>query len=144
MKDLSVVITSYNQKRYLAKAIRSVLSQTKPVDEIIICDDNSSDGSQSLIEKFSRKNDNIIPILHDKNLGPAKNRNTGFKEASGRYICYLDSDDWFGPQKLEREFEKLESSAMDWAYSSIVITNRMGNKINEWTGDTEPEGDIFK
>ena len=112
---VSVIITSYNQGKYLPDAIESVLKQTSPPYEIIICDDFSTkDNTREIIKEYSnRYPDLITPILQERNLGIAANRNTGFKAASGEYITWLDGDDRFLPRKIERELEVLKKNT--WA-----------------------------
>lgn len=145
-KPISVVITSYNQRRFLSEAIKSVLSQYVTPKEIIICDDNSTDGSRDMLRKYEKGHDNIELIFQDKNVGVAKNRNTGLKEATQPFISILDGDDWYSANKLEKEYNALKDGKYGWAYSKEKIANKMGEfkhkkRLNESNGKT---GDIFR
>lgn len=90
---VSIVITCYNRERFIARAIRSAISQRFPADafEVIVVDDGSTDNSRKIIKDFE---DEIIPIFHKKNQGLPAARNTGIRKAKGRFIVHLDSDDY--------------------------------------------------
>lgn len=106
---ISVLITSYNQKTFLTEAIESVLSQTLQPFEIIIVDDCSTDGSQKIIENYTRNHPDIIKAYyHKQNLGIGKNRAFAQMQAKGDWLTYLDGDDRFLPEKLEMEFKTLQ------------------------------------
>ena len=99
-EKFSVVIPSYNTKNYLKKAIDSVLNQTYQPFEIIIIDNNSIDGSQDYIKSLKNKR---IKLFKIENFGSiAKSRNIGIEKSSGNWISFLDSDDYWHPQKLEQ------------------------------------------
>lgn len=145
MVPISVVITSYNQRRYLAEAIKSVLRQTVKPNEIIICDDNSTDGSVDLLKEYASKHDNIKLILHDENLGVVKNRNSGLKEAQNPYISILDGDDWYSGNKLELEYDGLNKYDYGWAYSLEKIVTKNGDFKRSRLGHSDGKrGNIFK
>ena len=96
--NFSVVIPSYNGLFFLKKSINSVLSQTYKMFEIIVIDNNSSDGSQNYIK--SLKN-NKIRLISTNNFGSiGKSRNIGIENARGDWISFLDSDDYWHPDKL--------------------------------------------
>lgn len=93
-KDLiSVIVPVYNVENYLNKCVQSLIDQTHSNLEIILVNDGSSDTSGSLCEYWASK-DKRIKVIHQKNSGSSIARNTGLKEASGRYIGFVDSDDW--------------------------------------------------
>lgn len=94
MKDkISIIIPVYNVMNYLERCVNSVINQTYKELEIILVNDGSNDDSGKLCDKFAEK-DNRIKVIHKKNGGLADARNTGMKIATGRYIAFLDSDDW--------------------------------------------------
>ena len=97
----SIVINNYNYASYLPNAIESVLNQTYQNFELIIVDDASRDGSSAIIEAYAQTNAYIIPVLLQTNSGQAHALNEGVAKADGDIICFLDSDDWFYPKKLE-------------------------------------------
>jgi glycosyltransferase involved in cell wall biosynthesis len=107
---ISVIIPAFNQKEeFLRDAIQSILNQTyKGRIQIIIVDD----GSEIPIETFI-KNDKIKFIRHEKNMGISEALNSGIKNASGEYICWLSSDDFFYPEKLEKQIIYLNNTGYD-------------------------------
>lgn len=107
MRKVSVIVPVYNVERYIAKTIRSVLSQTYTEFELIIVDDESPDRSIEICQQF---NDPRIKIVHQRNRGLAGARNTGIRHAQGNYIALLDSDDLWLPEKLEKHVQHLEQS----------------------------------
>ncbi|MFT9457221.1 MAG: glycosyltransferase family 2 protein [Liquorilactobacillus hordei] len=90
--SISVIIPVYNAIKYLEKTIDSLLLQTKKDIELILIDDESTDGSRELCDKLALKYDNILAI-HQKNSGPAVARNKGIQVAKGKWIMFVDSDD---------------------------------------------------
>ena len=94
MKELiSVVLPIYNVDKYLTKCIETVINQTYKDIEIILVDDGSTDNSSTICDTFKEK-DNRIKVIHKKNGGLSDARNIGLKNAHGRYICFIDSDDY--------------------------------------------------
>ena len=95
----SVVIPSFNRISYLKKSVNSVLYQSYKNFEIIVIDNNSSDGSQDYIKSL---NNSKIKLLITDNFGSiAKSRNIGIENAKGNWISFLDSDDYWHPDKLK-------------------------------------------
>ena len=99
--DISVIIPCYNSSNTLSKCIESVLDQTVPVYEIIICDDGSNDNSFHIYQKFNMIN--IKWIDCGRNGGPAIPRNIGITKATGDWIAFLDSDDYWTKDKIEKQ-----------------------------------------
>lgn len=109
---VSVIIPTYKRSKSLNRAIDSVLSQTYPNIEIIVVDDNGKGSKYQMeteksLEKYI-KTDKIKYITHDVNRNGSAARNTGFKHSRGEYINYLDDDDVFLPNKIERQVEILQ------------------------------------
>jgi glycosyltransferase involved in cell wall biosynthesis len=105
-EKVSVLITCYNYGRYLGQCLESVLSQSRPADEIVLVDDGSEDDTPEIAHRFSQ-----IRYIRQKNGGYAAASNRAFKEASGNILCHLDADDYWLPSKLERVMEVFEQSA---------------------------------
>lgn len=104
--SISVVIPTYNRAHSLIKAIKSALTQTYPVNEILVCDDGSSDNSKFLVEEL--KEPKVKWIDCGRNGRPAIPRNIGIARASGEWIAFLDSDDTWLPDKIELQLKALE------------------------------------
>jgi len=98
---VSIVIDNYNYGRFLGQAIESALNQTYRNTEVIVVDDGSTDDSRTIIASYL---DRIIPVLKE-NGGHASAFNAGFAASSGDYLCLLDSDDYFYPQKVATVLE---------------------------------------
>ncbi|MCD4600036.1 glycosyltransferase family 2 protein [Proteus mirabilis] len=96
---VSVIIPAYNAKKYLERAVNSVLNQSYKNVEVIIINDGSSDDTLSIIKKLSVLHKEIIFFSHE-NQGISKTRNKGIELAKGEYICFLDSDDTYEPNFL--------------------------------------------
>lgn len=91
---VSVVIPVYNTERFLEQCVQSVISQTYSCIEVILVDDGSTDGSPSICDDLSLK-DSRIHVIHKKNGGPSDARNIGVCQAKGKYLLFLDSDDFW-------------------------------------------------
>jgi glycosyltransferase involved in cell wall biosynthesis len=117
MYKVSVIITCYNYKAYVGEAILSVLGQTYQPYEIIVVDDGSTDGSADEISRFSG-----VTLIKQENKGPGAALNTGIKAASGDAIALLDADDYWAPNKLERQIEVLK--ALPSNYMCFTLTKQ--------------------
>jgi len=110
MSDLiSVILPSYNRAHLIERAIISVLLQSYNNIELIIVDDASSDNTVKIIKKFTY-DPRVKYIIHDKNQGAAASRNSGIKIARGEYIAFLDSDDYWAPNKLEIQHNYIKNN----------------------------------
>lgn len=100
--SVSVIIPTHNRKEWLVEAIHSVIAQTVEVSEIIVVDDNSSEDIVACVkESFPAQNINVI--RNTANLGPGASRNIGVSKSSGKYIAFLDSDDIWVANKIEKQ-----------------------------------------
>ena len=126
---ISCVIVSYNNGTLLENAIMSVIEQTRPVDEIVVADDASVDGTRQLVEALSHRYPNIKPVFRGRNLGVAANRDLAMREACGDFITCLDGDDYFLPMKIEAEAAALSQRRDVIAYSDVRWIDRKGNRV---------------
>lgn len=107
MKDkISVIIPVYNVSDYLERCLNSVINQTYNNLEIILVNDGSTDNSGAICDEFANKY-NIIKVIHKKNGGLSDARNVGLKIATGKYIAFLDSDDWIDLDYYEKLYSKM-------------------------------------
>lgn len=109
---ISVVIPVYNVEEYLRECIDSVLKQTYETFEIILVDDGSTDASGAICDEYAKK-DARIQVIHQKNQGLSGARNTGCTSANGKYVYFLDSDDWILPETLEELLVKAEQESAE-------------------------------
>ena len=103
---VSVVMPAYNCERYIEKAIQSVLAQAVSL-ELVIIDDNSNDGTADVIKSFLQ-DERVIYVHNLENLGVAKSRNKGMELARGKYIAFLDADDYWTEDKLLKQVRLME------------------------------------
>ena len=103
---VSVIMPAYNCENYIAVAIQSVLAQEVPL-ELIIIDDNSSDGTAEVIRSYCQDS-RVQYVRNEKNMGVAKSRNKGMDMARGKYIAFLDADDYWTEDKLTKQTALME------------------------------------
>ena len=103
---VSVIVPAYNAERFLGRALRSGLAQTYPHLELIVVDDGSADRTAEVIRSFT---DARIRHLSQPNRGQGAARNLGIRASTGRYVTFLDADDVYLPQKVERQVEFLKT-----------------------------------
>jgi len=105
---VSVLLTTYNREDYVAQAIESILVSTYTNFELIIVDDNSSDNTLSIAKKYQAQDERMKVYVNDKNLGDYPNRNKAASLAKGKYLKYVDSDDYIYPNGLEIMVRSME------------------------------------
>lgn len=123
MKKVSVIIPVYNTSLYLEEWINSVLNQTYKNLEIIIVNDHSTDNSLEIISKFKDKRIKIINLK--KNHGVAYCRNKGVDKSSGDYICYIDSDDYWNLDKIEKQLFFIKDKAFIYSSYSYLKNGKI-------------------
>lgn len=114
---VSIITPSYNSEKFIAQTIESVLNQTYREWEMIIVDDKSTDNTVTLIETYAQKDKRIKCIVLEENSGPAVARNRAIEEAQGRYIAFLDADDLWMPQKLEKQIAFMQRESITLSYT---------------------------
>lgn len=125
MKKVSVIIPVYGVEQYIRETVASVLQQTYDNFELIIVDDESPDQSIAICQHFQ---DARIKIVRQANRGLAGARNTGIRHASGEYIAFLDGDDLWQPDKLEKHVDHLERSPhVGISFSPSALIDQVGN-----------------
>lgn len=130
---ISVIIPTFNSSATINRAINSVLNQTILPLEIILIDDCSSDQTVQLIYEFSQKNDTevrFIVLKNEKNCGPSYTRNKGISHSTGNWIAFLDSDDFWHPQKLEIQIQSSRETGMNFIGSKSVIETNIQSHVH--------------
>lgn len=123
---VSIIIGNYNYDRFVGKAIDSALKQTYENVEVIVVDDGSQDKSREVITQYVNQ---IIPIFKE-NGGQPSNYNAGFAQSKGEIICFLDSDDMFVPDKLEKVVRIFKSSEeIGWCFHSMQLIDEDNNTL---------------
>jgi len=127
---VSIITPSYNSEKYISETIASVLAQTYKNWEMIIVDDVSTDDSLQIIEQYVQKDSRIKLIRSKGNVGPSGARNRAIKEANGNYIAFLDSDDVWFPEKLEKQINFLTENSLVVTYSAYETMDKNSKYIN--------------
>lgn len=112
MDKISVIVPVYNVENYLQQCINSILQQTYHHLEIILIDDGSKDSSGKICDEYALKDDRIV-VIHKENGGVSSARNKGIEVATGKYIAFVDADDWIEPEMYEVMLQKLLDSNVD-------------------------------
>ena len=138
---ITVVIPTYNRARKLKRSLESVRAQTYSNWEVVVVDNHSCDNTDEVVKNF---NDTRIRLFKVHNEGViAVSRNLGVKQARGEYIAFLDSDDWWAPQKLYYSLKQLDLG-VDLVYHDMYIATREQQKwFLKKTNDHCLQGDVF-
>jgi len=146
MNDLlvSVIIPTYNREKLVQRALKSVLAQTYPTLDVIIVDDASTDDTRERIMAFQEIDQRIRYIRHEQNRGAQAARNTGFRAANGSIIAFLDSDNEWLPQKIEKQSALLTTQTFSpgVVYCGFVRVGADGQMINEYV--PRYRGNVYK
>lgn len=125
---VSVIIPVYNAQRYIEETLMSVLKQTYKDVEIVVIDDCSKDKSGEIVKALFEKNSNIVYHCMEQNGGVAVARNKGLELATGRYIAFLDSDDLWQDNKLEKQIAYMKEHDKGFVFSAIEMMDENGNE----------------
>ncbi|MBN1953995.1 MAG: glycosyltransferase family 2 protein [Anaerolineae bacterium] len=145
MPQVSVIITSYNHKAYLIEAVDSVLAQTVQPHEIVVADDESSDGSVEVIQGYLSRHPGLVKaVFQPQNVGISENRNAALRAATGDLVAILDGDDRYLPDNLERQLAALERQPQArCAYSNLYFIDPQGTRTKIRDRTPQPSGDVF-
>lgn len=120
---VSVIIPVYNAAKFLDRTLNSIFNQTYKNIEIVLVDDCSSDNSKEIIESYQKDHPEIVYHLQETNQGAAVARNTALELAKGRYVAFLDSDDMWYPEKIEKQLNLLKEKDGAFSYTAIEMVN---------------------
>src|SRR5690625_291039 len=123
---VSVITPAYNAARFIAETIESVQAQTYENWEMIIVDDCSQDETRSIIKKYQAQDERIQLIQLQENSGSAVARNTAMDHAKGRYLAFLDSDDLWTKEKLERQLVFMQENEYAFTFTKYVRMHEDG------------------
>jgi glycosyltransferase involved in cell wall biosynthesis len=122
MGDLiSVMVPVYNVEKYLVECLNSIVNQTYKNLEIICVDDCSSDGSLEILKEFTKKDKRVKIISHEKNRGQGVARNNGLKMDRGKYVCFVDSDDFIDLDYIEKMLSSMAKDPVDVVCSNKIL-----------------------
>ncbi len=129
MPEISVILPVFNSEEFVRKSIESVLAQTFEDFELIIVNDGSTDSSKDIIDSFK---DDRIRLINQSNQGPGAARNNALKMAQGRYVMYLDSDDWFTSDALEVAYGEITKFDADLTFFKMINFDGERYYENDW------------
>lgn len=128
---ISIIMPVYNAEKYMEQAIESVISQTYQNWELILVDDCSEDGSGNIAGEYVLKDKRILYYKLEKNSGAAEARNFGMKKAEGTILCFLDSDDLWRIDKLEKEYCFMKKYDAPIVFSAYDLIDESGKSLNK-------------
>lgn len=131
MLKVSIITPSYNSERFITQTIESVRSQTVKDWELIIIDDCSKDNTLEVISQWCKKDNRIHLIQLNENSGAAIARNRGIEAAKGRFIAFLDSDDKWLPNKLEKQLQFMQKNNYHFTYTAYNKVTPDGTILGE-------------
>lgn len=128
---VSIVMPVYDAKAWLARSVGSVRAQSWPHWELLAVDDCSRDGSLAMLRGMAAEDARIRPLPQARNGGVAEARNAGIEAARGRFIAFLDSDDWWEPRKLELQVSDMLARDLSISYAPYVRVGEDGKRLSE-------------
>lgn len=128
---VSVILCVYNEEKYIAQAIESILNQTLTDWELIVVNDGSTDGTLDIINSYS---DERIKVIDQENIGPGASRNKALKIVKGDYVAFLDGDDWFTSEALEESYNEAVLKDTDILMFQMINYDDESGRIyeNDW------------
>lgn len=128
---VSVITASYNAGRFIEETIKSVLEQTYDNLELIIVDDCSTDNTEEIVKKYMKIDLRVKFYKLEKNSGAAVVRNTALEKAKGRFIAFLDSDDVWDRDKLEKQINFMKKNNYGFSFTSYRLMSEKGLLLNK-------------
>jgi teichuronic acid biosynthesis glycosyltransferase TuaG len=126
---VSIIMPAYNAELYIGSAIESILGQSYQNWELLVVNDASSDKTGSIVEKIAEKDPRVTLFTNVTNMGIANSRNLALKNAKGRFIAFLDSDDLWLPEKLTTQLTHMIDKKAAIAYSGYTRINEHGKYL---------------
>ncbi|MFD1094497.1 glycosyltransferase family 2 protein [Salegentibacter chungangensis] len=127
---VSVIMPAFNSAGYISGSVRSVLEQTYSDLELIIVDDASTDATLATIQGLAAEDSRLRIIRNKSNEGAGISRNKGIEAARGAFIAFLDDDDLWKPEKLEKQLKFMQESQVKVCFSSYELISEKGEKLN--------------
>lgn len=127
---VSVIMPCYNAERYIAQSIESVLAQTYQNWELLITDDGSTDRVVEIVREYCKK-DGRINMLVNEHKGIAETRNASIARAKGRFLAFLDNDDLWMPEKLEKQISFMLKHKVGFSYTNYELIDKNGVRKNK-------------
>ena len=129
---VSVIMPCFNDEKFIAQAIESVLAQTYTLWEMIIADDASTDSSRAIISAYCAQDDRIKLLTTQQQSGSGKARNLAIQAATGQYIAFLDSDDIWLPEKLKKQIAFMQEKSLAFTYASYRLIDENDQNLGKF------------
>lgn len=129
MDKISIIIPMYNAEKYIKRCLESIFEQTYKNIEIVIVDDGSTDNSYNICKKYEQQNKKI-KLFHKKNNGVSSARNYGLKKCTGKYLCFVDSDDYIEKYYIQQLYKAIKDNNTKISQCAINIVDDNLKKIN--------------
>ena len=126
--EVSIIVPVYNVEEYLERCLESIINQTFKNIEVIALNNGSTDNSLNILLKYAEK-DKRIKVIDNYNLGVSEARNNGIREANGKYIVFVDSDDWLDKDMIEIIYSNIVENDCDLVMCTYV--REFGNHSKE-------------
>lgn len=127
---VSIIMPNYNCEKFIGETIDSVLAQTYGNWELLIVDDCSTDDSVKIINGYCEKDERVKLFVNEKNSGAAASRNWALREATGKWIAFLDSDDLWLPEKLEKQLKFMTENNYKFGYTYYEHVDEQTKPLN--------------
>ena len=128
---VSIVMPAYNAAKTLEESIKSVLTQEYQNWELLVVDDGSVDATANIMKRFAKTDSRVKRIHLEKNVGISEARNVAIRNAKGRYLAFLDSDDLWKPKKLSKQLEFMTRECHAFTFTSYELMNKDGKLLNK-------------
>lgn len=125
---VSVIMPSYNAEKYISESIESVVHQTYANWQLVITDDRSDDRTPEIVEAYRQNDPRIDFVIADQHSGIAATRNQSLARAKGRFVAFLDNDDLWLPDKLEKQVRFMLEKGCAFSYSAYELLNEDGSR----------------
>ena len=142
---ISVIMPAYNAEKYIEAAVQSVRSQTYTNWELLILDDCSTDDTAKIAGTFAEMDSRICLLRNSQNVGVARTRNRGIEVAAGQWVAFLDSDDVWHKEKLEKQLAVVSCTDADIVYCSYSLMNENAGHLSDFiVPETTSYNDMLK
>lgn len=137
---VSAIIPAYNRAHCIGRALHSILAQTRPVDEILVIDDGSTDDLSATVASFGNA---VRVIRHPTNKGASEARNTGIRSATCDYVAFLDSDDTWMPEKIAHQIAFMEKLGLEASCTNVTLTTTISASGEKTRVAWRPYGQVL-
>src|SRR5690349_15312590 len=126
MEKVSVIISAFNAEAFISKALESLLRQTYSALEVLIADDGSVDNTREIIDDLARRDSRIVVSHNSRNRGVLRTRNRLLRCSAGKFITFLDADDWIDTDKIRSQVDFIELKGVDAVGVNYYRVDREG------------------